>query len=106
MHLNQCSAAEWLARRIRDLEVAGSIPDHAILQFASGKQFTLIFPGPPTCKMGIRYRLFLNLRFARATPYIWVKSGLQMQWSARALVALLCGDTVTLSNEAKFSERD
>ncbi|GFS06227.1 hypothetical protein ElyMa_004701000 [Elysia marginata] len=24
--------AEWLARRIRDLEVAGSIPDHAMLQ--------------------------------------------------------------------------
>ena len=27
-------------------------------------------------------------------------------WSAGALVALLCGDTVTLSNEDKFPERD
>ena len=29
-----------------------------------------------------------------------------MYWSAGALVALLCGDTVTLSNEDKFPERD
>ena len=27
-----------------------------------------------------------------------------MYWSAGALVALLCGDTVTLSNEDKFPE--
>ena len=29
-----------------------------------------------------------------------------MYWSAGALVALLCGDTVTLSNEDKFPERE
>ncbi|GFR62671.1 hypothetical protein ElyMa_001877500 [Elysia marginata] len=28
------SMAEWLARRTRDLEVAGSIPDHAMFQLA------------------------------------------------------------------------
>ena len=29
-----------------------------------------------------------------------------MYWSAGALVALLCGGTVTLRNEDKFPERD
>ena len=29
-----------------------------------------------------------------------------MYWSAGVLVALLCGDTVTLSNEDKFPEMD
>ena len=43
--------AEWLARRTRDLEVAGSIPDQAMFVIALGKQFTLTFPSPPTCKM-------------------------------------------------------
>ena len=39
-------------------------------------------------------------------PEYGLKSGFQMYWSAGALVALLCGDTVTLSNEDKFPERD
>ena len=47
-----------------------------------------------------------NSKNALATPCIWVKSGFQMYWSAGALVALLCGDTVTPSNEDKFPERD
>ena len=38
-------------------------------------------------------------------PAYGLKSGFQMYWSAGALVALLCGDTVTLSNEDKFPER-
>ncbi|GFR65771.1 hypothetical protein ElyMa_001954400 [Elysia marginata] len=62
-----------------------SRPCHVAI--ALGKQFTLTFPSPPTCKMGPSYRL-------------------QMHWSAGALVALLCGDTVTLSNKDKFLERD
>ncbi|GFR58084.1 hypothetical protein ElyMa_000019300 [Elysia marginata] len=55
-----------------------SRPCHAAI--ALGKQFTLTFPSPPTCKMGT-------------------------QLQAGVLVALLCGDTVTLSNEYKFPER-
>ena len=39
-------------------------------------------------------------------PAYGLKSGFQMYCSAGALVALLCGDTVTLSNEDKFHERD
>ncbi|GFR57380.1 hypothetical protein ElyMa_005336300 [Elysia marginata] len=56
---------------------------------AVGKHFTLTFPSPPTCKMGTQLQAS-NVRY----------------WSAGALVALLCGDTVTLSNEDKFPERD
>ncbi|GFR73902.1 hypothetical protein ElyMa_002148600 [Elysia marginata] len=50
------SVAEWLAHRTRDLEVTGSIPDHAYL----GKQFTLTFPSPPICKMGTQLQAFLE----------------------------------------------
>ena len=43
--------AAWLACRTRDPVVAGSIPNQAVV-IALGKQFTLTFPSPPTCKMG------------------------------------------------------
>ncbi|GFS01980.1 hypothetical protein ElyMa_001111600 [Elysia marginata] len=54
---------------------------------ALGKQFTLTSPSPLTCKMGTHVQA----------------SNVLVCW---ALVALLCGDTVTLSNEDKFPERD
>ncbi|GFR67457.1 hypothetical protein ElyMa_005582900 [Elysia marginata] len=79
-----------------------SRPCHVTI--ALGKQFTLTFPSPPTCKMGTQLQAFLEFEiYAPATPCLWVKSGLQMYWSAGALVALLCGDTV---NEEKYSEKD
>ncbi|GFR79256.1 hypothetical protein ElyMa_005869100 [Elysia marginata] len=46
------SVAEWLARRSRDLEVASSILDHAML---------LTFPSPSTCKMGTQLQVILEL---------------------------------------------
>ncbi|GFR79904.1 hypothetical protein ElyMa_004033300 [Elysia marginata] len=80
------SVAEWLARRTRDLEVAGSIPDRAMLQLPwESNYLPKISPGHPPVKWVPSYRL-------------------QMYWSAGVIVALLCGDTVTLSNEDKFSE--
>ena len=81
-----------------------SQPSHVVI--ALGKQFTLTFPSLPTCKMG--YPAIGNeFVIWPATPCIWVKKvAFKMYWSAGALVALLCGDTVTLSNEDKFPERD
>ncbi|GFR95974.1 hypothetical protein ElyMa_002708400 [Elysia marginata] len=62
-----------------------SRPCHVAI--ALGKQFTLTFPVRPPVKWVPSYRL-------------------HMYWSAGALGALLCGDTVTLSNEDKSPERD
>ncbi|GFR70912.1 hypothetical protein ElyMa_002084000 [Elysia marginata] len=81
------SVAEWLARRTRDLEVEGSILDHAMLQLPWESNLPQLSSVHPPVKWVPSYRL-------------------QMYWSAGALVALLCGDTVTLSNEDKFPERD
>ncbi|GFR72058.1 hypothetical protein ElyMa_002107200 [Elysia marginata] len=69
------------------------------------KQFTLTFLSPPTCKMGTQLQAILEFVICAC---IWVLSGFRMYWSAGALVALFCGDTVlvTLRKEAKFHERD
>ena len=70
-----------------------SQPSHVVIAF--GKQFTLTVKWVPSyCDMRLQH------------PWVKIKSGFQMYWSAGALVALLCGDTVTLSNENKFPERD
>ncbi|GFS22093.1 hypothetical protein ElyMa_005100500 [Elysia marginata] len=64
-----------------------SRPRHVAI--ALGKQLTLTFPSPPTCKMGTQLQA----------------SNVLVCWGI-SLVALLCGDTVTLSNEDKFPEKD
>ncbi|GFS19521.1 hypothetical protein ElyMa_003291900 [Elysia marginata] len=98
------SVAEWLARRPRDLEVASSIPDHVMLQLPRESNSLQLSRVYPSVKWVTSYRQFLNLRYAPATPCLWVKVAFRlMYWSTGALVALLCGDTVMLSNEAKMS---
>ncbi|GFS10403.1 hypothetical protein ElyMa_003060200, partial [Elysia marginata] len=81
------SVAELLARRTRDLEVAGSISDNAMLQLPWESNLPELSPVHPPVKWVSSYRL-------------------QMYWSAGALVALLYGDTITLCNKDKFPERD
>ncbi|GFS13691.1 hypothetical protein ElyMa_003142900 [Elysia marginata] len=81
-----------------------SRPCHVAI--ALGKQFTLTFPSLPNCKMGTQLQAILEFVLCACNTLHRVKSGLQMYWSAGAIMALLCGDTVTLSNEAKFPERD
>ncbi|GFR60503.1 hypothetical protein ElyMa_005409800 [Elysia marginata] len=81
------SVSEWSARRTRDLEVAGSNSDHAMLQLPWESNIPQLSPVHPPVKWVPSYRL-------------------QMNWSGEALVALLCGDTVALSNEDKFPKRD
>ncbi|GFR94294.1 hypothetical protein ElyMa_000915100 [Elysia marginata] len=81
-----------------------SRPCHIVI--ALGKQFTLTFPSPPTCKMGTQQRAILEIViYACNTLHMGLKWP-SNNWSAGTLVVLLCGDTVTLSNEAKFAERD
>ncbi|GFS16281.1 hypothetical protein ElyMa_001469000 [Elysia marginata] len=53
--------AEWFARRTRDLEVAGFDSRQCHVAIALGKQFTLTFPSPPTCKMGTQLRASIVL---------------------------------------------
>ncbi|GFR87933.1 tubulin-specific chaperone cofactor E-like protein [Elysia marginata] len=72
------------------------------------QQFTLTFPSPSTCKMGTQLQAILEFVICAyntlQTGYF--KEVFQMHWSAEALVALLCGDTVRLCYEAKFPKRD
>ncbi|GFS21505.1 hypothetical protein ElyMa_001595500 [Elysia marginata] len=62
--------AEWLARRTRDLGVAGS----SHLSIALGKQLTLTFLTPSTCKMGTQLQAILEP--STATSCTWVKKWL------------------------------
>ena len=73
-----------------------SRPSHVVI--ALGKQFTLTFPSPPTCKTGTQLQA-MSLLYAPAPSCIWI-----IKWLSNVLVC--CGDTVTLSNEDKFPERD
>ena len=55
-----------------------SRPSHVVI--ALGKQFTLTFPSPPTCKTGTQLQA-MSLWYAPATSCIWVK-----KWLSNVLV--------------------
>ncbi|GFS26374.1 hypothetical protein ElyMa_007052100 [Elysia marginata] len=70
---------------------------------ALGKQFTLTSPSPPTCKMGTQLQAILEFVICACNT---LQMGLKWHWFAGALVALLLWRHSSLSNEAKFPERD
>ena len=78
-------------------------PSHVVI--ALGKQFTLTYPSPPTCKMGTNLQA-MSLLYAPATSCIWVKKWLSNVLVCWGISGAALGDTVTLSNEDKFPERD
>ncbi|GFR69432.1 hypothetical protein ElyMa_005631200 [Elysia marginata] len=81
-----------------------SQPYHVAI--ALEKRFTLTFSSPPTCKMGTQLQEILAFVICACNTLRMGQKRLQMYWSARGFVVLLCGAIVTLGNEAKFSERD
>ncbi|GFS10078.1 hypothetical protein ElyMa_001314400 [Elysia marginata] len=56
---------------------------------ALGKQFTLTFPSPPTCKMGTQLQAILEFVISACNTLHMCLKWPSMYWSAGALVVLL-----------------
>ncbi|GFS02787.1 hypothetical protein ElyMa_001132800 [Elysia marginata] len=91
--------AAWQSRSASNSRFGGRgidcRPCHVAIAF--GKQFTLTFPSPLRFNMGTQLEAIFKCVIFACNSLHMVTAGLQMYWSAGALVALLCGDTNALT---------